>query len=164
LATQSSAPAERVDRVLEKHLHKEGSLMPALQDLQKEFGWLSPEILSQAAKALNIPPSKVYGVASFYTLFATEKKGRHIVRICENAPCHVLGAPAVIKALENALGISVGETTPDGEFTIELTSCLGVCGVGPVIDIDGEVYGNLTPQQIPAVLKAHLSKTPKEVR
>jgi NADH:ubiquinone oxidoreductase subunit E len=143
---------QKVDEILDRHKDKPGPLMPVLQDLQKELAWLSPEVLTRVAQRLDIHPSKVYGVASFYTLFATKPKGRHIVRICENAPCHVLGAPAVMREVERAAGAKMGETTQDGAFTLEFTSCLGVCGVGPVMEIDGEVFGNLTPAQVPAIL------------
>lgn len=142
----------RVNKIIDKHIQKQGALMPVLQDLQKELGWLSPEVLTIVAQRFKVPPSKVYGVASFYTLFSTTPKGRHIIRVCENAPCHVVGASAIIKELERQLGVKVGETTPDCLFTLELTSCLGVCGVAPVIDIDGEVYGNLKPSDIASIL------------
>jgi NADH:ubiquinone oxidoreductase subunit E len=153
-----SPDMKRVAEIVKKHAGEPGPLMPVLQELSKEVAYLSPEVLTEVAKGLKLEPSKVYGVATFYTLFATTPKGKHIIRVCESAPCHVLKAQAVIKALEETLGIPVGGTTKDNEFTLELASCLGVCGVGPAMDIDGEVYGNLTPEQIPAIIKGYAAK------
>jgi len=141
-----------VDAVIDRHLEREGALLPVLQELQRECGWLSPEVLTRVAQRFKVPPSKVYGVASFYTLFSTTPKGLHVIKVCESTPCHTVGAQAVIKELESQLGVKVGATTQDGLFTLELTSCLGVCGVGPVMEIDGEVFGNLTPGDIAGIL------------
>ncbi len=152
----------KIDEILDKHKDKPGRLMPALQELEREFGWLGPDILIRVAQQFDIPPSKVYGVASFYSLFSLKPKGRYVISICQDAPCHVLGAQAVIKELEKQLGISMGQTTSDGLFTLEITSCLGVCGVVPVIDINGEVFGNLTPTRIPAILAKFREKAPAE--
>lgn len=152
LAVGQQADMSKVDEILDRHKDTPGALMPVLRELQAELGWLSPEVLTRVAQRLDIPPSKVYGVASFYTLFATKPKGKYVVQVCENAPCHVLGAREIIRALEKSLGIKMGETTPDRQFTLEYTSCLGVCGVGPVISVNGEVFGNLTPDQIPGII------------
>lgn len=152
----------KVDEIIDKYKDKPGPLMPVLQELEREFRYLGPDVLMRVARRLDIPPSKVYGIASFYTLFSLEPKGRYVISICQDAPCHVLGAQAVIKELEKQLGIGMGQTTPDRLFTLEHTSCLGVCGVGPVIEINGEVFGNLTPTQIPAILAKYREKAPAE--
>jgi NADH:ubiquinone oxidoreductase subunit E len=153
-----SPDMKRVTEIIKKNAGKAGPLMPVLQELQKEVGYLSPEVLTEVAKGLKIEPSKVYGVATFYTLFSTTQKGKHIIRVCESAPCHVLKAQAIIKAVEETLGVCVGGTTADRQFTLEVASCLGVCGVGPAMEIDGEVYGNLTPEQIPAIIRRYETK------
>ena len=105
-----------------------------------------------AAEHLGLPPSYVFGVATFYTMFSVEPRGRHIIRVCQSPPCHLMGSTDVSKELVKALGVGFGETTPDGMFTLEMSSCLGVCGVAPAMMVDGEVYGNLTPPRIQLIL------------
>jgi len=145
----------KVDGILERYCRKPEALVSILHDVQKEAGYLSEETITQIASGLDVPVSKVYGVATFYSLFSTRPKGRYIIRVCENAPCHVLGAKAVVDALERELGIPMGGTTSDGKFTLEYTSCLGVCGVAPAIMINEAVYGNLTPERVPLILKEY---------
>jgi NADH:ubiquinone oxidoreductase subunit E len=94
-------------------------------------------------------------VATFYSLLYTKPKGKYTVRVCESAPCHVQGAQEVVDTLVRELGVSFGETTPDGLFTLEKVSCLGVCGVAPAVMIDDRVYGNLTPETVAAVLQEY---------
>jgi len=126
-------------------------VLHAIQDLDAQ-NWLTEQELLWVAEGLNVPPSKVYGVATFYSMYSVKERGRHLIRICENAPCHVVGASDVISALRQQLGIDIGGTTADGCFTLELTSCLGVCGVAPAMMIDQTVYGNLTPEKLPEIL------------
>ncbi|MGE5587810.1 MAG: NADH-quinone oxidoreductase subunit NuoE [Clostridia bacterium] len=145
----------KVSEILAKYSRRPDALVSILHDVQKEAGYVSEEAMTEIASELDIPVSKVYGVATFYTLFSTKPKGRYIVRVCENAPCHVRGAKAVIEALEKELGIPMGGTTSDGKFTLEYTSCLGVCGVAPAIMINEAVYGNLTPERVPLILKEY---------
>ncbi|MEW6229272.1 MAG: NADH-quinone oxidoreductase subunit NuoE [Bacillota bacterium] len=145
----------KIGEILKKHSWSKDALVTILHDVQKEAGYLSEETLAEIASGLDIPVSKVYGVATFYTLFSVKPKGEYIIRVCENAPCHVLGAKAIVGALEKELGISMGNTTPDGKFTLEYTSCLGVCGVAPAIMINDAVYGNLTPERVPVILKEY---------
>ncbi|HHY96057.1 MAG TPA: NADH-quinone oxidoreductase subunit NuoE [Firmicutes bacterium] len=142
----------RVREIISRFRDRPAPLLPILQGIQGEMGWISEEAMVEVAEALGIHPSKVYGVATFYTLFATQPKGEHVIRVCASAPCHVPGAGAVLEALKRALGVNVGQTTPDGKFTLELTSCIGVCGVAPAIMIDDQVYGNLKPADIGAIL------------
>ncbi|MEW5932446.1 MAG: NADH-quinone oxidoreductase subunit NuoE [Bacillota bacterium] len=142
----------RVREIISRLRDRTAPLLPILQAIQKEMGWISEEAMVEVAEALGMHPSQVYGVTTFYTLFATGPKGEHVIRVCASAPCHVPGAGAVLEALKKALGVEVGETTPDGKFTLELTSCIGVCGVAPAIMIDDQVYGNLKPADIGAIL------------
>ncbi len=136
-------PAELAG-IIDRHGRDPGKLLPILQETQRAYGYLSEQAMQQVAEALGIPLSKVFGVATFYSLFATAPKGRHVVRLCESAPCHLRGAEEICAALEEELGVAPGQTTADGLFTLEYTSCLGVCGVAPAIMIDDVVYGNLT--------------------
>jgi len=151
-ATLTDEQKKRIGKIIADWREKPGPLLPVLQAVQNEVGYLSEEVLITIASGLDLPLSKVYGVATFYTLFNTKPKARHIIRLCESAPCHVEGAGEILAALERALGVKVGESTPDGLFTLETASCLGVCGVAPAIMIDDEVYGNLTPRDIDWIL------------
>ena len=141
-----------VDKVIQRHAGRPGALLPILREVQAELGWISEDSMKRIATALEIPWGQVYGTATFYTLFATRPQGRHVIRVCESAPCHVAGAAAVLAELEKQLGVSPGETTADGRFTLELTSCIGICGVAPAIMIGDEVHGNLAPEMIVDVL------------
>lgn len=139
-------------QIIDRYGRDSGKLIPILQETQRVYGYLSEEAMRQVADALDLPLGKVFGVATFYSLFATAPKGKHIVRLCESAPCHVRGAEEICAALRNELGVAPGETTADGLFTLEYTSCLGVCGVAPAIMIDDVVFGNLTPERIGEII------------
>lgn len=129
-----------------------GSLIPILHAIQDKFGYLAPGAMEEVAAWLAIPVSEVYGTATFYTLFSTVPLGKHVVRMCDSTPCHIEGSKSIKKAVESALGISAGDTTGDNLFTFEIVSCFGLCGVAPAIMVDQDVYGNLTPEMIPAIL------------
>jgi NADH-quinone oxidoreductase E subunit len=148
----------KIETIVDSYKDVKSPLLYILKDVQKEFGYLSEQVLTQVAKSTNIPLSEIYGVATFYSLFTTEKKGKHIVRCCNNAPCYVNGSKEVLEAIRNYLGIKTGETTTDGMFTLEFTSCLGLCAVAPVMMIDEDVYGNLTPEKAVAILKDYKMK------
>ena len=141
-----------IKEVIVRHGESEHELVAILHDVQRVFGYLPENALCQVAKGLDVPLSKVYGVATFYTLLSVEPMGEHVIRVCENAPCHLLGAESLIDVLQRELRIPMGGTTSCGKFTLKHTSCLGVCGVAPAIMIDDEVYGNLTPNDIPVIL------------
>lgn len=130
-------------------------LISVLHEVQAELGYLSEEVLESVASNLNLPLSKVYGVATFYTLLDTEDKGENIIRVCESGPCHVKGSTNILTELQEKLGIEIGETTKDNKFSLELTSCLGVCGVAPAIMINDTVYGNLTSAKLDSVLEKY---------
>lgn len=137
---------------IRKFGHDRGNLIPMLHVVQDCVGYLPTEAMEEIALLLSIPVSEVYGTATFYTLFATEPKGEHIVRLCESTPCHIEGAQSIKAAIEQHLGIKAGETTGDNRFTLETVSCLGLCGVAPAIMVDQDVYGSLTPDMIPGIL------------
>jgi len=141
--------------IINRHNRDGGQLIPILQEVQRLHGYLSEADMRQIADALNIPVSKVFGVATFYSLFATTPKGKHLIRLCESAPCHIRGAEEICGTLQKELGVAPGETTADGLFTLEYTSCLGVCGVAPVMMIDAVVYGNLTAGKVKEVLASY---------
>jgi NADH-quinone oxidoreductase subunit E len=131
-------------------------LIPLLQDLQNAYGYLPREILEWVNQQTGIPISRMYGVITFYSQFYLEKRGRHIVRCCEGTACHVKGAPLVVDAIERELGIGSGETSEDGEFTLETVNCLGACALAPLIVVDNEYHGKMNQdkaQKIVATMK-----------
>jgi len=148
----------KIDEIVDSYQDKKTPLIYILKDVQKEFGYLSEKALIRVAQKTNIPLSEIYGVATFYSLFTTKPKGKFIVRCCNNAPCHVNGSKEVLDSIKEYLKIDVGETTSDGIFTLEFTSCLGLCAVAPVMMINNEVYGNLTPEKAVAILKDYKMK------
>ncbi|HOU43850.1 MAG TPA: NAD(P)H-dependent oxidoreductase subunit E [Anaerolineaceae bacterium] len=143
---------EVVDRVIAHHGATMDELIPILNDVNKELGYLPGEALKQISKHLHVPRSQLFAVSSFYQMLSTKPRGRHVIQFCESAPCHVVGGREVWKTLREELKLEANETSPDGKWTLATTSCLGLCSVGPVIIIDDDVYGNLTPDQIPGIL------------
>lgn len=131
---------------------KQGGIIEAFHALQKEFNYIPQEAFKEAAGVFGLSEAQAYGVATFYSYLSVEKRGKYIIRMCESAPCHVAGADKVIKAIENYLGIKVGNTTADGKFTLELTECVGQCQATPVITINSEPVYNVTPEKVPEIL------------
>jgi len=148
----------RVDEIIQNYAEVKTPLIYILKDVQKEYGYLSDVVLTHIAKSVDIPLSEIYGVATFYSLFTIKPKGKYIVRCCNNAPCHVKGSKEVLQAIKDYLGLEMTETTPDDAFTLEFTSCLGLCAVAPVMMVNDEVYGNLTPEKAVAILKDYKMK------
>ena len=131
---------------------KREELIPILMKVNQEIGFIPKEAMEQISSRMHIPQSQLYSVATFYHMFFTKQTGRHVIKFCESAPCHVVGGREVFDALKNELGIEPGETSNDGKWTLTTTSCLGICGVGPVIMVDEDIYGNIIPNQIPNIL------------
>ncbi|MCL2671658.1 MAG: NADH-quinone oxidoreductase subunit NuoE [Clostridiales bacterium] len=131
---------------------EKGALMPVMQRAQEIYGYLPYEVQAIVAAALNVPLTDVYGVSTFYAMFALQPSGKHRVAICMGTACYVRGAQDVLEELEKQLGVKSGETTPDMQFTLEATRCLGCCGLAPVIMIDEDVYGRLTKKEVKGIL------------
>jgi NADH-quinone oxidoreductase subunit E len=125
-----------------------GALIPVLQKAQEIYGWLPEEVLQAIAAEMKVPPSRIYGVVTFYSQFYLTRRGRHIVRQCDGTACHVKGAARIVDAVESHLGIKAGETTPDYRVTFEVVYCLGSCGLAPVAMIDDKVVGHLVPETL----------------
>jgi len=143
---------EIVHEVIEKHGAGKDEIIPIMNDVNKIIGYLPKEALSEISKLTKSPQSQVFSAATFYHMLSTKPRGRHVIQFCESAPCHVAGGREVWQSLQEHLALKNGETSKDGKWTLITTSCLGVCGVGPVIIIDEEIYGNVTPSQIPEIL------------
>ena len=120
-----------------------GSLIPILQAAQAIYGYLPPEVLQAIADRLNLSMGKIYGVATFYSQFYLERRGRHILRVCDGTACHVKGAPTLLTAVEESYGIAPDQTTEDGQLTMEIVYCMGSCALAPVAVVDGLVVGRV---------------------
>ena len=141
-----------LQQVIDELKNEPGALMPIMQRAQDIFGYLPEDVQNIIAKGLDIPVSDVYGVATFYAQFNLEPKGKYIISVCLGTACYVKGAQLVLDELEKVLGVPAGSTTPDGLFTLNATRCLGACGLAPVIMVNDDVYGRLTPDQIPGII------------
>ncbi|MGB2824914.1 MAG: NADH-quinone oxidoreductase subunit NuoE, partial [Phycisphaerae bacterium] len=134
------------------------NLIGLLQEMQDRFGYLPPAALAGISRRMRIPLSRVYGVVSFYAQFYTEPRGRHTVRCCRGTACHVKGADRIIDAVQKALGIEEGQTTPDMLFYLETVACLGTCFLAPAMMIDNQYYGKLVPQRVKSILNSYQAK------
>ena len=128
------------------------ALLPALRLVQREYGWLPESAFDEVAAILDLPPTYVASVASFYTMFHQEPVGRHVIWVCTNISCSLLGAEHLLDYLSRKLGIAVGETTPDGRWTLLEAECLGACGGAPVMQVDEAYYEHLTEAEIDRIL------------
>lgn len=140
LDTLDLAPLEAI---LDRFEGRSGALIPILQAAQAAYGYLPPEVLQFIADRLNLSLGKVYGVATFYAQFYLEKRGRHVLRVCDGTACHVKGAPALLGAIEETYGIEPDATTEDGQLTMEIVYCMGSCALAPVAVLDGQVVGRV---------------------
>jgi NADH:ubiquinone oxidoreductase subunit E len=143
---------DAVKSAIERHGSTRAELIPILMDINKALGYLPGEALEKLSHDLRVPKSEIFSVASFYQMLSTKAVGKHVVQFCESAPCHVVGGRQVWLALQDSLGLKAGETSKDGLWTLHTTSCLGACGVGPVVVVDEDMYGNVTPDQLPGIL------------
>ncbi len=142
-----------LEQILKSYSPEKANLIPILQEIQKNFGYLSRPVVREISEYLGISESKVYGIATFYTQFRFEPLGKHQIKICHGTACHVKGSEGITETIENYLGIRIGKTSEDGVFTLERVACLGCCSLAPVMMIDGEVYGNLTRERVEEVLE-----------
>lgn len=147
-----SATIEAVRAAVEHHGATKDELIPILTEVNRTVGYLPAEALEEISRLMRVPTSQLFSVATFYSMMSTEKLGRHVVQFCESAPCHVVGGRQVFQALQDHLDLEPGQTSPDEKWSLVTVSCLGVCGVGPVVVIDDDMYGNVTPAQIPEIL------------
>ena len=127
-------------------------ILHELQDNNPQH-YLANEDIEMCADYLNIPYSYVHGVVTFYSMFSLKPRGRYIIRLCDSPPCHLMGSESLLDYLKKKLKVGLGETTADGVFTLEITSCLGICGVAPALMINEEMIGNLTPERVDNVLE-----------
>lgn len=149
------------EAILKKFDPRLDNILYILHDLQDNNPqhYLSNEDIEQCANYLNIPYSYVHGVVTFYSMFSLKPRGRYIIRLCDSPPCHLMGSESLLDYLKKKLKVGIGETTSDGVFTLELTSCLGICGVAPALMINEDMVGNLTPERVDAILEERRQKS-----
>jgi NADH-quinone oxidoreductase E subunit len=144
---------EKVELLLEKYSHaNRESLIPILQEIQDEVGYLSEDAIVLVGNHLDIPTSKIFGLATFYNQFRFQPKGKYHIQMCHGTSCHVMGATTVIEIVEKTLKLKVGQTSRNGNFSLEIVPCMGACALSPVISINGKFYGRLTMVKLKEVL------------
>src|SRR5512137_716510 len=141
-----------VQAAVQRHGATLEALIPILSEVNQALGYLPAEALAQISDGLRVPSSRLFSVASFYHMLSTKPRGRHVIQFCESAPCHVVGGREVWQTLQDELSLAPGETSADGKWTLVTTSCLGICGVGPVIMVDEDIYGNVGPDRVADIL------------
>lgn len=150
----SCTAALKVEQICKNHGNDAGELINILHETQNAIGYLPKEVQVLVAKNLGIPATRVNGVVSFYAFFTEKPKGKHPISVCLGTACYVRGAEKVLDEVKKILGIEVGETTPDGFFSLDCLRCVGACGLAPVLMIDGKVYGNVDPKNVKAILES----------
>lgn len=156
LPKQTEDPQQkRFLEVINAYVGEAGALIPILQETQEIFGYLPKNLIGTIAEKMKIPVAEVYGVATFYSQFRFTPVGRNLIRVCMGTACHVRGGPKILKAIEQELQIRAGQTTGDGNISLETVACMGACGLAPVISINKQVYGNLTAEMIPGILEKY---------
>ena len=151
-----------LDKLIAEHKDQKGALMPVLQGAQAIFGYVPMDVQKIIAEGLGVTLAEVYGVATFYAQFSLYPKGEYLMSVCLGTACYVKGSQSVLDKLSKVLEIPVGGTTPDGKFTLEATRCLGACGLAPVMMVNGEVYGRLTPDDVPGIVEKYKAMPAKE--
>jgi NADH-quinone oxidoreductase E subunit len=142
----------KLDEIIQVYKGDPGALIQVLHKAQELFGYLPDDVQEYVAEGLNVPISEVYGVVTFYSLFALKPQGKYKIGVCLGTACYVRGAAQVLAELEKQLNIKVNDTTEDGKFTLEVTRCIGACGLAPVITINEDVYGRILPDKVKEVL------------
>ncbi len=139
---------ETVGRILETYEHQSQHIVDVLQDIQHEEGYIPEGAMQAVSKGLSVPLIEVYRLASFYKAFSLSPRGKHLITVCLGTACHVRGAPRMLDEVRGQLGVEPGETTEDGMFTLECVNCLGACALGPIVVLDGDYHGQMTPNKL----------------
>ena len=161
-AEKAVSRMEDAEAVLREYNYDKTKLVPILQAVQARYNWLSKELLSYIACALGLPPARVYGVATFYAHFSLKPKGKNIIRLCDGTACHVKGSTSILDALYEKLNIKPDrDSTDDMMFTVETVSCLGACGLAPVMLVNDDVHGQVKPSDIPKIIDELLATQAK---
>jgi NADH-quinone oxidoreductase subunit E len=156
--TNGEVDLSLMEPVYQKYREQEGALIPILQRAQCIYGYLPSEVLQSVAGELEVALSKVYGVATFYSQFYLTRRGKHVLRLCDGTACHVKGTPILMTSVREEYGVDPGETTEDGELTVEVVYCLGSCALAPVAVLDGQVMGRMRQGKLLRMLRERLSE------
>jgi len=146
---------DKLDEIVDRYSGEAGYLIPALKDAQDLFGYVPAEVQRRLAEGMNIPPSHIYGVVTFYSFFTIEPRGKHTIRLCLGTACYVKGAKEMLEILQRELSIDVGETSDDGLFTLEAVRCLGACGLAPAMLVGEDTFGNVIPKDTLTILEGY---------
>ncbi len=149
-----------LDVTMKRHGYQQDALIEVLHKAQELFGYLEADILFYVARGLKLPPSRVYGVATFYHFFSLKPQGEHTCVVCMGTACYVKGADKLLADIEQRTGIHAGETTPDGKLSLLTARCLGACGIAPAVVLDGAVHGHVTSESLLAETKGWLTNGP----
>jgi len=149
----TEADLARIKEIVSEYSRQKWALIPLVQKIQEEFGYIPPDSIPIISEALGLFPSQVQGVISFYAQLYTEPKGKKTVRVCRGTACHVRGGKTILKLVKQQLGVEEGETTPDMEYTLETVACIGVCALAPNMVVGDRVYGHLNPKKVEQLLK-----------
>jgi len=144
----------RVNELVTEYSQQKWALIPLLQEIQNEFGYIPPQSIPVIARALGLFPSQVQGVISFYTQLYTQPRGRKVVRVCRGTACHVRGGKTILKLVKQHLDLEEGETSPDLEYTLETVACIGVCALAPNIVVADNVHGHMNPKKVDQLFKS----------
>ncbi|MHA2407941.1 MAG: NADH-quinone oxidoreductase subunit NuoE family protein [Candidatus Ranarchaeia archaeon] len=143
----------KIDNIMKNHSWEESALISILHEIENLYNYLPTWALRHISEKLNIPMIQVYGVASFYNAFHLTQRGKHLIRVCEGTACHVKGGHRVMEELERKLNVEVGETSKDLNFTLERVNCLGCCALGPIVMVDDNYYGKMSPVKLGPLIK-----------
>lgn len=156
--TSTAIDLAKVSKLVEGYSGQKWALIPLLQAIQAEFGYIPPQSIPIIATSLGLFPSQAQGVISFYTQLYTEPRGRTVVRVCRGTACHVRGGKTILKLVKQRLGIDEGETSPDLEYTLETVACIGVCALAPNVVVSGHVHGHMNPKKLEQLFKSRKGK------
>ena len=149
----------KIDIILENYKNAgRDQLIPVLQEIQNEQGYISQEAVQKVGERLSLPASKIYGVATFYNQFRFEPVGKYHIQVCRGTACHVLGSASVLETFEKELKIKAGKTTRDGLFSIEIVACIGACGLAPVVAVNGEFHAKLNQESIKKIIESYRNR------
>ncbi len=146
---------QKVEQIIAKHKSEPSALIAILQDVQEEYRYLPEEAMAIVVDRLNIPLSRAYSLATFFTAFSLKPRGRHSIKVCMGTACHVRGSGMILEKIERDLNVKRGETTDDLKFSLDEVYCLGCCGLAPVVTIDEDLYGQVTLVKMPKILQKY---------
>ncbi|MBI4669019.1 MAG: NAD(P)H-dependent oxidoreductase subunit E [Elusimicrobia bacterium] len=152
-ANNHKPPNSKFKTIVDRYSAKREKLISMLHDIQEEFRYLPEESLRSLSNELSVPLIKIYGIATFYKSFRLKRPGRHMLTVCLGTACHVRGGPRIADEISRVLDVKPGETTKDGEYSLETVNCLGCCAIGPVLVMDGKIFGQITTKSVKNILK-----------